>query len=186
MTAREAETARRCLPAVDAFRADLSRAVAAAACGTIALPGLPATDHRKAVTVPVRGKAPAKPCKTHAVKPCSICHSRYEMEGFTAEIIPGQSIRILGVRWSSEFGRIVTGRVIVVDRTFRLGDVVEEHSYNLVYTGVIHAITAKTIKVRHERGNGDSCKHMDLYAFVSRNWDLNLAAISKRNAEWSD
>lgn len=114
-------------------------------------------------------------------------------EGHRAEIVPGKSITLFGVekttRWEVDqaTGR---GRVVPVEipfrRTFALGDVVLEHSYNMAFFGQILGISDKRITVSTSRRNGDKARHMTIYDFDSLNWDLDLAREHERNANWSD
>jgi hypothetical protein len=82
------------------------------------------------------------------------------------------------------------GKPMPYSRTFVIGDIVEFDSYNLSYTGPIVGISAKTVKVDMERGvdakGRPRCKHMNLAEFDSRNWDLDLDAIARRNQNFRD
>ncbi len=84
--------------------------------------------------------------------------------------ITADSIRIYGTHGTSKRSPF--------DRTFKLGDLAEHDSYNLVYTGLITAISAKRITI-----NDDGKIHcMQLHDFINRNWDFDAIATGKRNA----
>jgi hypothetical protein len=95
--------------------------------------------------------------------------------GHHAEIVPGVSIRLYGI----ETNRV--GGPAPYDRTFRIGDEVEYHSYNLSYTGKITSITAKGVGVQDKHMRKTA--RLDLYTFSWRNRDLDLAKIAARNAD---
>jgi|SRR5215471_15409344 len=104
---------------------------------------------------------------------------------YNAELVPGRSIRIHGVMTNRAKYDPILHRTIsdplYFDRTFHIGDVVEHGSYNLQYTGKITAIGKSTITIERS----DICssnKRMDLYEFVDRNCDLDLAKIARNNA----
>lgn len=90
---------------------------------------------------------------------------------FNAEIVPGESIRIWGTYSNREF-----------DRTFKLGEYAVYGSYNLIYTGEIVKIGAKTVTVKHYR-DSDRVTQMDLNTFVWRNFDYDAQRIADRNAD---
>ncbi len=106
-----------------------------------------------------------------------------------AEITPGESITLWGRRMvhpsakRNAQGTYAARPSVLMPycRTFKIGDVVEESSYNLVYTGPITAIGPKTVMVQCH-----GTKRMKLERFNSLNWDLDLKAISERNANWMD
>jgi len=70
-----------------------------------------------------------------------------------------------------------------VDITFKVGDTVEEDSYNLRYLGKILKITEKCVTVEKEYGGG--IRRMDLYSFAWRNRNFNLEQAQNENAETS-
>ena len=75
---------------------------------------------------------------------------------------------------------------IAFDKVFRLGDVVEYDSYNLVYTAEITKIGPKTITVTPYKDSQNARNiRMDLNTFIWRNYNLDLVDISKRNQETS-
>jgi len=67
-------------------------------------------------------------------------------------------------------------------RTFHVGDMAEHDSFNLSYLGKILNVTAKTVVVENSHYDKKTCR-MKLWAFVWRNWDLDVAATVKRNHE---
>lgn len=108
---------------------------------------------------------------------------------YNAEIVKNQSIRLYGWTRGTKFGYDVdrSGRnpwTQPFDRLFRIGDIVEYDSFNLAYTGKIVAIGEKTVSVQPEHRS--KVVRMSLHEFASRNYDLDLDALRKRNAEWYD
>ena len=100
-----------------------------------------------------------------------VTHSRSTKDSINADVTPTESIRIYGtmidrVREPESFNRV-----------FKIGDEVIHGSYNLIYTGKIIAIGAKTVTVKDH----DRKKRMTLYEFADRNWDLDLDRVHKRN-----
>jgi hypothetical protein len=74
-----------------------------------------------------------------------------------------------------------------VVKTFKIGDWAEVHSYNLVYTGRVRKITDKTITcVEYEDSTQPRTYRMSLYDFAYKNWDFDVDAAAKRNADWRD
>ena len=95
------------------------------------------------------------------------------MKGVHADIDKGKSIRIYGTMygWRSEPADF--------DLTFAMGDEAEHGSYNLVYTGDIVSIGAKTVTV-----DDHGTRHrMTLADFISKNWDFDAKLIFERNAD---
>lgn len=90
-----------------------------------------------------------------------------------AEVERNKSIRIFG-RYSGN---------TYFDKTFKMGDQAEYHSYNLTYTGKIIQISDKCITVRT---SSSTTRRLDLHTFCWRNHDFDLQAIADRNARWSD
>lgn len=88
----------------------------------------------------------------------------------TAEITTNESIII------KDSG----GKVI---QRFKIGDTVEQGSYNMVYTGEIIDIKSKYVTI-----SGCPCgvQNHKYSQFIRRNWDLDLGKIGKHNAEWTD
>lgn len=116
-------------------------------------------------------------------------------EGHKAEIVIGKSITL--------HGAIPAGRRYVQDPVtgkhgpstrpqlycnhFQVGDVACVGSYNLVYTGTITAITAKTITVVEYFGTSNAKTYkLDIATFDRRNWNFDVDAAAKQNAEWRD
>lgn len=89
-----------------------------------------------------------------------------------AEIKPGESIRIWGNMWNRH----------PYEQTFKVGDVAVYGSYNLIYTGVIVSIGAKTVTVKHYESS-DEVTQMDLNTFCNRNWDYDAKRIADQNAD---
>lgn len=100
-----------------------------------------------------------------------VVHPGKVVDGAHAEVTPGESIRIHGLRYRTE----------AYDRTFRIGDEAEYHSYNLSYTGPIVAIGPSTVTVAEERG-GRKVKRLSLDEFTWRNWNFDAAKTARRNA----
>jgi hypothetical protein len=84
---------------------------------------------------------------------------------------------------SPELGRACTARG-EFSRTFHVGDAAEYDSFNLSYMGRILNVTAKTVVVENTHYENKTCR-MKLWAFVWRNWDLDVADTLRRNAETS-
>lgn len=108
---------------------------------------------------------------------------------YNAEIVKNVSIRLYGWTRGTKFGYDVDRSGMnpwtqPFDRVFRVGDTVEYDSFNLAYTGKIVAIGEKTVSVQPEHRS--KVVRMSLYEFASRNYDLDLDALRKRNAEWYD
>ena len=85
-------------------------------------------------------------------------------------------------------GRMVpNAEPLEVLKCFAIGDEAETHSYNLVYTGIVRKITAKTVTVVEYEGTSNERVHrMTIERFAMRNWDFDSAAAAERNANWSD
>lgn len=114
--------------------------------------------------------------------------SRY---GLTAHVVVGKSVTLVGETpaghrnvLNPETGRYEpNAEPLPIRRTFKLGDEAECHSYNLVYTGVVRGITAKTVTVvEYEGSNNEKVYRMTHFAFAEKNWDFDGAAVAKRNA----
>jgi hypothetical protein len=97
------------------------------------------------------------------------------MNDYHAEIKPGREIRIFGT-----YRNHINGAQ-QFDKTFKVGDVAEYGSYNLVYTGEIVSIGKKTISIHHH----GEVSRLSLYEFSWRNWDFNIEKINKHNIEES-
>lgn len=72
------------------------------------------------------------------------------------------------------------------NRTFHVGDEVITGSYNLTYLDPISAISAKTVTTTGGTTGYPETKRFDLYTFIDRNHDLDLAKVRKHNSEWTD
>lgn len=117
------------------------------------------------------------------------------IEGHHAEIVVGESVTLHGIvpaghRYvrDAQTGRMVpSARPTLYANVFRIGDEACCGSFNLVYTGVVRAITAKTITVvEYEGSRNERVYRMDIATFDRRNWDFDAAEASRRNAEWMD
>jgi hypothetical protein len=89
-----------------------------------------------------------------------------------AEIIKGKSIRIWGECWGKEF-----------DKTFRIDEQAEYHSYNFSYFGKIVAITDKSITICNQYGKN---KRLDLYTFAWRNHNFTVEKAQAERDNWYD
>lgn len=102
-------------------------------------------------------------------------------------VTPGESIRLFGSDNNhyipDESGRMTHG-TRHYDLTFKVGDVCELDSFNIVYFGRVEAITERSVSVRGE--SGGKLKRFDLATFERRNYDFDLAKAKKRNDEWLD
>lgn len=97
-------------------------------------------------------------------------------EIMNAEITPGESIRIFGVKGNRANGPVE------FDLTFKVGDVAEYDSYNLIYTGRITKIGPKTVTIQHYE-TGPRSSRLRLSEFSWRNWDFNSEVIASRNSD---
>ena len=92
--------------------------------------------------------------------------------GQHAEIVPGVSIRLYGM----DTNQYDTPKAHNI--TFKVGDEAIFGSYNLIYTGKILAITAKTVTVQ---GHSNKPVRMMIAGFNDRNAHFDAAAIRERN-----
>ena len=99
---------------------------------------------------------------------------RWESDVYSAEIIPGKSIRLYGV-----FKNLCAGPR-PYDITFQVGDRAEYASYNLPYVGTIVSIGAKTVTIEHGLHQKERSR-LDLEHFASRNWNFDEAKIDAEN-----
>ena len=111
-------------------------------------------------------------------------------EGHNVDVRPGQSVRLYGVLRN----RVRRLRVCSVDGSrahttrydqpydliFRIGDRSEHGSYNLIYTGIIVSIGAKTVTVEKDSGGR---VRMSLYDFSRRNEDFDIERIRAQNQD---
>lgn len=100
-------------------------------------------------------------------------------EGHAAIVKPGDSVLLHG-REANNCRLAPTGLPTLYANFFRIGDEAEFGSYNLIYTGTITAITAKTVTITEESG---TAHRMSLYAFDRRNWDFDAEVVAKHNAQ---
>lgn len=103
--------------------------------------------------------------------------------GHHAEIVPGESITLMGERDvcfhaanTNDEKRYITTKA-EYRITFRIGDLAEYDSYNLVYLGRIVSITEKGVTIEaHGRRH-----RLDVYGFSNKNCDFDLESIQRRN-----
>lgn len=93
-------------------------------------------------------------------------------DDFNTDIIKGKSIRIYGQRYGEKF-----------DKTFVIGDEVEESSYNYVYLGDIVGISESSVLISKKHYTANT--RMNLRQFIFKNYDLDLEKIAARNLETS-
>lgn len=94
-------------------------------------------------------------------------------DGHFAVVTPGRSIRLYGLERNRRAGPVD------YDRTFEIGDTVAMDSYNLVYTGQITSIGAKTVTIKGNLGT----KRLNLERFSWFNRLFDLEETARRNAE---
>lgn len=101
-----------------------------------------------------------------------------------AEILPGTSIRLFGVRHNVYIRDAASGKPVpgskAYNLTFSVGDEAEYDSYNMHFTGTITAIAAKTVTIQERGGRAH---RLSIYEFCWRNWDYNAEAIADRNLD---
>lgn len=85
------------------------------------------------------------------------------------DVIPGESIRLYGDDGYYEY-----------DKTFKIGDTAVYGRFNLIYTGEIVSIGAKTVTVKPCVGG--KLKRMRIYDFNWRNRAFDLESIEAHNA----
>lgn len=102
-----------------------------------------------------------------------IVHAGAVATGHNADIEPGVSIRLHGLE------RNHRREPFAYDRTFKIGETAEYHSYNLSYLGPIVAIGEKTVTI--DAGNR-RCR-LSIYEFSWRNRHLDLAKTIERNQD---
>lgn len=92
--------------------------------------------------------------------------------GHKAQVTPGEMIRLFGT---------TTYHVTDIahhDRTFKVGDIAVYGGYNLVYTGLIVAITPKTVTIESH-----GTKHrLSLEKFEWQNYNFDEEETQKQNA----
>ena len=93
--------------------------------------------------------------------------------GQHADVTPGKSIRLHGT--DSGYRHPVTPH----DITFKVGDLATYDAYNLVYTGHIASIGAKTVTIAESFGS----KHrLSIYDFNHHNAHFDADRIARENA----
>lgn len=97
--------------------------------------------------------------------------------GHHAAVEPGKRIVLWGINRNSVRNGFIPYRI-----EFKIGDVAEYDSFNLVYTGTIVAIGEKTVTIE----NHGRKYRLSIFLFSQKNYDFDLAAIRKRNSEWMD
>ena len=65
-------------------------------------------------------------------------------------------------------------------KEFKVGDVAEYDSWNLIYTGTITKITDKAVTIV---ARGKTVHRLDINQFAQRNWNFDAERASKHNAE---
>jgi hypothetical protein len=177
----------------------LERREARAAKDAAAAAELYATNELASLAANWKARASVRaiaPVKGALVVPC--VHKKWgaARHGLTAHVVPGKSITLHGElppgsRYvkDPETGRFSTTNTeaMPIRREFKIGDTAECHSYNLVYMGRIKSITAKTVTiVEHEGHSMEKTYRLSLYLFAEKNWDFDMEAACKRNADWTD
>lgn len=69
--------------------------------------------------------------------------------------------------------------------SFKMGDIAEYDSYNLVYTGVITGITDKSVTIQKTYGSQVKKHRLSLHEFCWRNYNFDLDRVNRENAETS-
>lgn len=100
-----------------------------------------------------------------------------ERDYWQAEIVKNYSVRIVG-NYSNHANNPA------FDLTFKVGDTAVYDSYNLTYTGQIVQIAEKYIAIKADHRTKTT--RLNLYDFISYNWDFDAQRIAKRNSEWMD
>lgn len=106
--------------------------------------------------------------------------------GHHAEIVPGESITLFGMddmvlTAANNNGSRVLYTKSPYSKTFKVGDLAEYHSYNLIYLGRIVSITAKGVTIEDERTR----YRLDVHGFSTKNRDFDLERIKRHNHETS-
>lgn len=117
------------------------------------------------------------------------------LEGHTVTVVPGKCITLAGTtkrtraEKNPETGRYeYTPEMVPFFNHFRIGDVAEVGSFNLVYTGIVRKITSKTVTVVEYEGHQGMEKTyvFSIYRFAQKNWDFDREEAAERNANWMD
>jgi hypothetical protein len=111
-----------------------------------------------------------------------VMHHGESLKGCVVTIVPGRCVTISGVDHTRR------AEPTPFFRHFRIGDVAEVGAYNLVYTGVVRAITAKTVTVVEYDGHPGMEKRyvFSIYRFAQKNWNFDQDEAADRNANWMD
>jgi hypothetical protein len=121
--------------------------------------------------------------------------TNYSGHKHTVTIEPGSFIVIATTDNRSNYtrdpikgGYLRTEETFEVLKTFAIGDIATVGSYNLVYTGIVRKITAKTVTVVEYEGHHgmERTYRFSIEKFVGKNWDFDAAEASERNANWRD
>lgn len=103
-------------------------------------------------------------------------HEGEVLRGAHAEIAPGKSIRIFGTEHNHRLSPLS------YDLTFKVGDEAVYGGRNIKYLGKITKIGPQTVTIADDH----NVRQLDLYTFITRNWNYNAERIAKRNLEWLD
>lgn len=114
--------------------------------------------------------------KTRDFQQFKVKHEGFVISGTKAKITVGESVEIWYDGCDHRSGA-------TYHNTFKVGDIAEYGSFNLVYMGPIVSITEKTVSIKT---TGDVIKRLDMARFIQINRDFDYAAASKRNSEWTD
>lgn len=94
---------------------------------------------------------------------------------------PGKKSAIISV-WKED----KNGKELSEPNIFKVGDMAEYGSYNLVYYGPIVSITDKTVTMQHRHaaeGGNQKKYRLSIKEFANRNYDFDEVEVSKRNSE---
>ena len=128
----------------------------------------------RAVAVDNRGMKNSKETTVNALQKSARVFS-VEGDQWDADVVVGKSVRIYGVDANNANG------AQWFDLTFNVGDEAVYGSYNLVYTGAIVSITAKTVTI-DASGTGENTKRLRLADFLARNRSWTPEKIAAHNA----
>lgn len=106
--------------------------------------------------------------------------------GHHAEIVPGESITLFGMGDEVLMAANTNGSRVLYTKApyrkvFKIGDLAEYHSYNLVYLGRIVSITVKGVMIEDDGKR----YRLDVHGFSTKNRDFDLERIQRRNADTS-
>lgn len=103
-------------------------------------------------------------------------HEGQVEKGFQAEIVVNESIRLFGTQFN-----LATPKEF--DLTFTLGAEAAYDVFNLVFTGTVTKIGAKSVTLTERSGRNHQ---LDICAFTRINWNFDATAAAKQNREWLD